>query len=74
MYVHRWLKTFNITLASERKQRALASAEVGDNLACEMVPFNFPKDGGGGERMCEAPFVFVPNLIRKVSDRLAQQR
>ena len=71
--MHRWLKIFKITLASERKQRALASAEVGDNLACEMVPFNFPKDGGG-ERICEAPFVFVPNLIRKVSNRLAQQR
>ena len=39
-----------------------------------MVPFNFSKDSGG-EKICEAPFACVDSsLIRKVSDRLAQQR
>ena len=69
----RWLKTCNISLASEQRQRALATVEVGDNLAHEMVPFAFSKDGGGVQ-IREAPFVFVPNLIRKISDRLSEQR
>ena len=67
--IPRWLKTFNISLASERQQRTLATAEAGANLASEMVPFTFP-DEGGGETFREAPFVFVPNLIARLSDRL----
>ena len=42
-------------------------------MAHEMVPFAFSKDGGG-EQIREAPFVYVPNLIRKISDRLSEQR
>ena len=70
MGVHyRWLKTFNISLASERQQRKLATAEGGTNLVCEMVPFTF-HDEGDGENFCKAPFAFVPNLRGRLSDRL----
>ena len=71
--LHRWLKTFNVSLASERRQRALASAEVGENLAHEMVPFSFSKEGGG-VWIKDVPFVYVPNLIAKVNDRLMSQQ
>ena len=38
-----------------------------------LLTFQTMEEERGGERICEAPFVFVPNLIRKVSDRLAHQ-
>ena len=62
---------FHISLASERKQRSLAKEAVGDNMAAEMVPFTFPAEGRG-EEIHEAPFVYVPNLIARVSDTLNQ--
>ena len=62
---------FHISLASERKQRSLAKETVGDNIAAEMVPFTFPAEGRGAE-VHAAPFVYVPNLIARVSDTLNQ--
>ena len=69
----RWLKTCNISLTSEQRQRALATVEVGDNLAHQMVPFAFSKDGGG-EQIREATFVYVPSLIRKIRTKVSEQR
>ena len=68
MHVHcRWLKTFNVSLASERKQRKLAETALGDtSLLQEMVPFTFSK--GGVEEIREAPFVYMRNIIAAVSD------
>ena len=48
----------------------MAQEIIGDNLQAERAPFSFSKDGGG-EEIREVPFVFVPNLIRKVADVLA---
>ena len=64
---------FNVSKASERKQRMLAGATVGDNLmiTSEMVPFSFPSEKGG-EVFREAPFAFISNLIAKVADKLTQ--
>ena len=70
MHANRWLKEFQISLASERSQRQLAREIIGDNLQAEKAPFSFTKDGGG-EEIREIPFVFVPNLIRKVADVVA---
>ena len=67
------MKTFSVSLASERKQRVLASAEVGENLAHEMVPFAVSKEGNTIQ-IKEVPFVYVPNVIAKVSDRLMSQQ
>ena len=61
---------FNVSLASERKQRSLSKEAIGDNLAAEMAPFSFTVDNGVEFR--EVPFVFVPNLIARVTDKLNQ--
>ena len=66
---------FNISLASENKQRSLAKeATGGTNLNAEMIPFAFSSGKGEPDKFCEAPFVYVPNLIAKVADRLAQHQ
>ena len=59
---------FNVSLASERKQRQLAKELVGENLSAEMVPFTFSTDDGVEFR--ETPFVFVPNIMARVADKL----
>lgn len=41
---------------------------VGDNLVAEVGAFTFSSKDGGGDEIREVPFVYVPNLIRKVSD------
>ena len=43
---------------------------VGDNFHAKNAPFSFSNDGGG-EEIREVPFVFVPNLVRKVADVVA---
>ena len=69
----RWLKTLNISVGSEVKQRALAKEIVGDNLTAEMGAFTVKRDGGG-EWVKEVPFVYVPNLIRRASDLVEQHQ
>ena len=59
---------FNVSLASERKQRKLAKELIGENLSAEMAPFMFSSDNGVEFR--ETPFVFVPNIIARVVDKL----
>ena len=65
--IYRWLKTLNITLASEGKQRALAATVTGDNLTAELGAFSV-SHGNGREEIKEVPFAYVPNLIAKVAD------
>lgn len=67
------MKTLNISVASERKQRSLAKTTVGENLVAEMGAFTKRLDGGG-EEICEVPFVYVPNLVRAVSDLVEEHR
>lgn len=54
-------------MGSEAKQRALAKDILGDNLIATRGAFTCKRDGGG-EEIKEVPFVYVPNLIRKVAD------
>ena len=68
--LYSWLKEFHIEIASEKKQRQMAREIIGENLQAEKAPFTFHKDGGG-EEIREVPFVFVPNLIKKVADLVA---
>ena len=63
----------NISIASERKQRPLAKSIVGENVVAEMGAFTKQLDGGG-EEICEVPFVYIPNLIIKVSDLVEKHR
>ena len=66
----RWLKTLNITLASENKQRVLAKTITGDNVVAELGAFSFHLPGGG-EEIRQVPFVYVRNLIAKVADMIS---
>ena len=55
--------------------RALAKATTTpeNNLVAEMMPFAFPAARKGEpDEIKEAPFVYVPNLILKVADRLSE--
>ena len=45
----------------------MAKQIVGDNVAAERGAFSFPSEKGG-EVIKKVPFVYVPNLIRKISD------
>lgn len=72
MYI-RWLKGLHISVASEVKRRALAKDIVGENMVAEMGAFSFRADGGG-EEIREAPYVHVPNLIRKAADVIEEHR
>ena len=59
-------------MASEPKQRALAKEINDDNMKAEMVPFAFSAaTKTEPDKFKEAAFVFVPNLIAKVADRLS---
>ena len=60
-----------VHIVGERKQRELAKQIIGENVAAEKGAFTFPGEKGG-EVIREAPFVYVPNLIRKVSDVVLQ--
>ena len=68
----RWFASHGVRMAGERKQREIAQEIVGDNVVAEKGAFSFPAEKGGGEIIKEVPFVFVPNLIRKVADVVAE--
>lgn len=62
------MKTLNVSLASEGKQRALAKTLVDrENFVVEKGAFTFNK----GQEVREVPFAYVPNLIAKVADLIA---
>ena len=46
----------------------MANEIMGDNIKAEMGAFTFPH--GKGEEIRDAPFVYCPNLISKVSDMI----
>lgn len=66
---HRWMKGLNINIASEQKQRVMATEIVGDNLVAEKGAFTFPIEKGG-EEIHEAPFVYCRSLIAAVADTI----
>ena len=63
----------HIHVASEAKQRAIAKDIVGDNIVAEWGAFTFKRDGGG-EDIRQTPFVYVPNIVRKVTDLIEMHR
>ena len=65
----RWLKTFKVHLASEKHRRSLSKEIRGDNLEAERGAFLFSREDGG-EEIRDVPFVYVPNIVRKVADLL----
>lgn len=65
------MSVWKIHLESEAKERSLAKALVGPNLASEMVAFSFSLDGGG-EEIRKAPMAYIPDLVEKVVQLLDQ--
>ena len=49
----------------------MAKEIVGDDVEAERGAFSFPSQKGG-EIIKEVPFVYVPNLIRKIADVISQ--
>ena len=66
VWIHRWMKGLNVTFASEKQQRVLASSIIGDNIVSEKGAFTFTVDKV--QEIREVPFVYCPNLIAKVAD------
>ena len=67
----RWMKAWGVSIASERKQRALSKELVGSNLASEAALFSFPMESCG-EELRPAPLVYVPDLSGKIFQLLEQ--
>ena len=61
------MKSLNISVGSEVRQRKLAKEIIGDNVVAELGAFTFKREGGG-EEIREVPFVYIPNIIRKATD------
>lgn len=59
----RWLHSFNVSMASHQKQRAIAKKWCGDDFVVEDTPFFFEvKEEKGHFEICSAPWGYVPDL------------
>ena len=67
--IFRWLKASGVSIACEEKMRDIARSTLGDNLKGEIAPFSFPilLAHSGGIEMRGMPHVFMPDLIKKVT-------
>ena len=67
----RWLKMFNVSMASNAKQRIVAKQWHGDNFTVEEAPFTFPvKDRRSQYKICSAPLAYVKNFPAHVKNLL----
>ncbi len=67
IYIRRWFKSFNVSIASERQQRKIAKEIVGENLIAERGAFSFCEQNKD-EVVREVPFVYCPNLIAAIAE------
>uniref|UniRef100_A0A7M5V9V7 Uncharacterized protein n=1 Tax=Clytia hemisphaerica TaxID=252671 RepID=A0A7M5V9V7_9CNID len=59
----RWMLTFNISMASNHKQRAISKEWCGENFCVEKAPFLFDvKDKKGVHVVGSAAWGFIPDL------------
>ena len=71
MYHLRWLKMWQIEVASEKKMRLKADDLLGDNFKAEMVPLSF-KHQNSGNIIKPAPLAYIPHLWDRVENILEQ--
>ena len=64
-----WLKASNVSLACEERIHHVSKRIMGDNIQGEMAPFSFTLISDE-EQLRTSPFVFIPNLIQKVTQLL----
>ena len=63
LYIHYCRCMFNVSMASEQKQRALAKQTTQENLEADVAPFAFPAaNKGEQDELREAAYVFVPSV------------
>ncbi len=67
------MKSWGISIASERKTRALAKTRVTTQVVVEAVPFTFSLKRGG-EEVRAAPLVYIPHLEDKIWELLDQNK
>ena len=65
---YRWLKSWKVSMASEKQQRAL-STEIAGGTVGESVLFSFATRNRG-QVMRQAPYVWVESLREKIIDTL----
>ena len=68
--ISRWLKTFNVTLSSEKRVRAVATDWVGDGLKSELVPLTVRTPGTKRITIELKPWAYVYNLVGHILHRL----
>lgn len=70
------MKTFDINVPSQHKQRKVANAWVGDGIVTEDCPFTFPvKEKSNERQICSAPWGYIEDLpghIMRMLDLLDQ--
>ena len=68
--LRRWLKSFNVELASESKTRATVNERVGKGLITEMAPLTAPSQSGRYLQINPTPWAYVYNLVGHVLKHL----
>ena len=73
LYIHYCRCMFNVSMASEQKQRALAKQTTQENLEADVAPFAFPAaNKGEQDELREAACLCSLSLIAKVANRLLE--
>ena len=74
----RWFKMFNISMASNTKQRVVAKQWHGDSFTVEEAPFTFPvKDKRNEYQICSAPLAYIahfPSHVINLFDLLEENQ
>ena len=70
--ISRWLATFNIKFASEKKSRLVAKEMAGKGLVAEMAPLIISKGKGKPLRVEPTPWCYIYNLVGHVLNRLTE--
>lgn len=65
----RWMKSWGVSIASEKQMRLEAKELIGDNLRAELIPLTFTcKDGS--EEVKETPMAYIPRLWDSLHNNL----
>lgn len=68
--LYRWLKSFGITIASERQMRLEVTLLVGEAINAEKVPMVFPCKEEKGEEIKMATMAYIRDLWEALENNL----
>ena len=68
--VSRWLKTFNIKMASEKKVREISKKWIGNGLQAELAPLSVKVKGSNRVCIVPKPWVYLYNMLAHILHRL----